>query len=99
MGCDGLAETAGDSFDHAAHIEHEFHPVDFFQRKSGDPLAKLAGDFRVFYPGVPTYPLGDAPIDTGAEGFHEIVGERGGSLADDVADAEGGVQPDGEEVL
>jgi len=31
MGGDGLPEGAGDTFDHATHVEHEFHPVDFLK--------------------------------------------------------------------
>jgi len=96
---DGLAEGACDSFDDSAHVEREFHPVNFLKRKPRNPLAEFACDFGLFYSGVFPDPLGNTPIDAGTERFHEIVGERGGAFADDVADAKGGIEADGEKVL
>ena len=94
-GGDGLAEGTGDSFDDSADVECEFHPVDLLKWKSCDPLAEFACNLWLFNSGIFPNPLGDTPVDAGAERFHEIVSEWGGAFSDDVADAEGGVEADG----
>lgn len=46
-----------------------------------------------------SHPLGHTPIYAGTERLHQVVGEWGRVFPDDVGDAEGGIESDGEEVL
>lgn len=99
FGDEGLAEGADDAFDHSTDVEGEIEVVDFFEGEFGDPGSELFGDLPIVGVGVIANPLSYAPIDAGAEGFHEIVGEGSGMLAGGVSNAEGGVDPYGKEIL
>jgi len=81
---DGLAEAAHHTFDHALNLQCQIQVLRVIKRESSDPPAKLLGYFPIFCVWVLFNPLHDAPVHTGAEGFHDVVSQRSAAFALDV---------------